>query len=61
MKSGPDNEHHAAVLAILFKIAGVTFKTHVDPVVIDPCFEILKSHQYSTWGRGLVQASAFSL
>ena len=54
-------EHQVAALAILFKLAGATFEAYTDPAVIDRCFEILKTKQYSSWGRGLVRVSEFSL
>jgi len=56
--------HHAIALAILFKIAGATFAAYVDPVVVDRCFELLKTHcNHNDWvgWPELLQASAFSV
>jgi hypothetical protein len=48
-------EHQLTALAILFKIAGATFNEYAGPTVINRCFEVFDSHQYSGWGRGLVR------
>ena len=40
------HDHQADALIILFKLAGATFETYVDPSVVDRCFELLKG-QYS--------------
>jgi hypothetical protein len=35
------HDHQAGALIILFKIAGATFETYVDPLVLDRCFDLL--------------------
>jgi len=37
-------DHQAQALIILFKLAGATFGTYVDPSVVDRCFKLLKDH-----------------
>ena len=57
------HDHQADTLAILFKIAGATFGTYVDPGIVDRCFQLLKNHNYSDKGHGrpeLIQVGNFS-
>jgi hypothetical protein len=47
----------ADAIIVLFRTAGATFEAHTDPLVVDRCFELLKSHYDSNpKKRKLVQA-----
>ena len=53
------HDHQADALIILFKLAGATFEAHVDPSVVDRCFELLRGHYSRDSERGkLVQVRA---
>lgn len=51
-------ERHLVALAILFKIAGITFETYADPAIVSRCFECLETFRSPNKAEvELVQAS----
>lgn len=55
-------EHQAVALAILFKIAGVTFEACANPASVGSCFELLKNYRSRDRAKAtLIRVSAFSV
>jgi len=41
------HDHQADALIILFKLAGANFGAYADPLVVDRCLELLRTHNFS--------------